>query len=110
MAEDRIRISYNDSTIVDIDRKQNHLLVRRGNVIIAKDDDRFIPLRDRIYAFSKSGSDQDWVLPDEFSGKPLEVLYLTEKGNAKAADANVSQNRIKLSLKADQPVEIRIKR
>ncbi|MDP4248961.1 MAG: endo-alpha-N-acetylgalactosaminidase family protein [Bacteroidota bacterium] len=106
---DLIRVYYDDGTIANIDTKNNHLLVSRGNLVIARDDDRFIPLDSGIYAFSRNGSSADWVLPPEYSGKELEVFSLTEKGRGAAPEWRVTGNRIRLSLKAGEPVEIKTK-
>ncbi|MFI5193754.1 MAG: endo-alpha-N-acetylgalactosaminidase family protein [Chitinophagales bacterium] len=109
MDPDRIRIYYEDGTVVDIDKKNDHLLVSRGKLVIARDDDRFIPLNNRIYAFSRKGSEQEWVLPQDFAGKDLNVFSLTEKGRQPGPEWKVTGNRIHLILKADEPVEISVK-
>ncbi|MEO6961968.1 MAG: endo-alpha-N-acetylgalactosaminidase family protein, partial [Puia sp.] len=96
-APDLLKVYYDDGTIALIDTKNNHLLVSRGNLVIARDDDRFIPLDSGIYAFSRNGSVQDWVLPPEYSGKELEVFSLTETGRGAVPEWRVTGNRIRLS-------------
>jgi len=39
-----------------------------GDVVIADDDERFIPRGDAIYAYSLAGSEREWVLPKRFRG------------------------------------------
>jgi hypothetical protein len=103
---DRVRVYYDDGTIADIDTKNDQLLVSRGNLVIARDDDRFIPLGNGIYLFSRKGGEKEWTLPPDFIGKTLQVFSLTGKGREAAPAWKMSGNRIRILLKADVPVKI----
>ncbi len=102
-------LKFDDSTVTTIDTKKDHLLVTRGNLVIARDDDRFIPIGNGVYVFSKKGGDTEWMLPENFRGKLLEVFSLTENGRRAAAAWKISGDSIRLSLGAGIPVKITLK-
>ncbi|MDR3711567.1 MAG: endo-alpha-N-acetylgalactosaminidase family protein [Puia sp.] len=102
-------LKFDDGTTVAIDTKNDHLLVSRGDLVIARDDDRFVPLDHSIYVYSKAGGAREWMLPAAFRGRPLEVFSLTENGRTTAPDWKISGDSIRLVLKAGIPVKIVLK-
>jgi hypothetical protein len=84
----------------------NRLKVTMGDVLVADDDDRFIPRGDAIYCYSAGGSERDWTLPEKFRGKPLEVFTLSKTGRGPAPQFSVEANRVHLKLAPRTPVKI----
>jgi len=106
---DSISLRFGDGTVTTIDRKSDQLLVKRKGVVIAFNDDRFIPFGSSIYAFSKTGSNREWTLPELFRRKALHVFTLTEQGRGAAPAYQITGNKIRLKLTADVPVKIEIR-
>jgi hypothetical protein len=103
-------LRFDDGTITRIDSTHDHLLVTCGDIVIARDDDRFIPMDSSIYVFSKDGGPKQWLLPPAFRGKPLEVFSLTEKGSAAAPGWKITGDTITLPMAADVPEKILIEK
>jgi Endo-alpha-N-acetylgalactosaminidase len=106
---DSISLYFDDNTVTYINRKSNQLLVKRGDITIALNDDRFIPFGNNIYAFSKTGSDRQWLLPKKFRNKSLVVFSLTAKGRGAVPAYELTGDSIRLKLLADVPVKIELK-
>jgi hypothetical protein len=75
---------------------------------IALDDDRFVPSGKSVYAFSREGSNREWVLPSSLSGKKLHVFTLTKEGRGPAPRYTVSGNRIRIVLPKGVPVKMEL--
>ncbi len=105
---DSIFFQFDDGTVTHINLKTNTLSIKRKDVTIAFNDDRFIPFDNCIYAFSKTGSDREWTLPPLFRGKSLNVFTLTDKGRGIAPAYKIAGNEIQLKLLANVPVKIEV--
>jgi hypothetical protein len=82
-------------------------MVSWGEVTVADDDDRFIPLGDdAIYAYSDGGSERDWTLPEAFVGAALEVFALSREGRTPFKDYRTDGATIRLNLPPRAPVKI----
>jgi len=90
-----------------VKRDGSSLLVTEGDVVIARNFDRFIPRGESIYAYSRDGSDGRWTLPAPFRNKPLEVRTLGAADVPKITQAAPSGS-IDLELKARTPVKITV--
>ena len=75
-------------------------------LLIAEDDERFVPTYGGIYAYSLNGSDRSWVLPEEFRNARLKVYEMTEKGRSEFKNFSLSGNMIHLKLENHQAVKI----
>lgn len=100
-----VRQVYGNGEVV-AENARNHLKVTMGDVVVADDDDRFIPRGHAIYAYSLAGSDRDWILPGPFRGKPLEVFTLGKDGRGPAPGFRAEKERIRLKLPPRTPVKI----
>jgi hypothetical protein len=103
-------LRFDDGTITRIDSTHDHLLVTCGDIVIARDDDRFIPIDSSIYVFSKDGGPKQWLLPPAFRGKPLKVFSLTENGRMAASGWKITGDTITLPMAADVPEKILIEK
>ena len=90
--------------IADVTRE--HVKVTWGDVVVADDDDRFIPRDNAIYVYSLAGTDREWVLPKKFRGKKLKVFTLTKDGRGTAPDYELKKTSIKIKLQPGVPVKI----
>lgn len=99
------RIEYGNREVV-AELANNRLKVTMGDVLVADDDDRFMPRGDAIYCYSAGGSERDWTLPEKFRGKPLEVFTLSKTGRGPAPEFRVEANRVHLKLAPRAPVKI----
>ena len=86
----------------------DHLAVTWGDVVVADDDHRFVPRDDAIYAYSLAGDEREWVLPEKFRGKELQVFTLSKKGRGPAPDYELGGKTIRLQLAPRTPVKIMI--
>ena len=77
-------------------------------VTIADGNDRFIPRRGAIYAYSRDGSNRSWKLPPDFQGKQLCIFTLSREGRGGAPQYELSDQTIRLKLEAGVPVKIEI--
>lgn len=84
----------------------NHLKVTMADVVVAEDDDRFIPRDGAIYAYSTSGNEREWVLPKSFRRKRLQLFILTKSGRGAAPQYRLKKDRIWLKLEPGTPVKI----
>ena len=98
-------IEYGNKEVI-VENANNHLKVTWGSVLVAVDDERFIPRGDAIYAYSRAGSERSWVLPEKFRGKELCVFTLNKAGRGQAPAYKVEGNRIQLKLDPRTPVKI----
>ncbi len=95
-----------DNGDVKVENARGHLKVMWNDVLVALDDDRFIPRHGAIYAYSLSGHERDWVLPAKFRGQPLDVFTLGKDGRGPSPVCNVEGNSIHLKLPPRTPVKI----
>ena len=87
----------------------NHLTVTWGDVLVAENEDRFIPRNDAIYVYSLHGSEREWVLPAAFRGKKLELFTLSKEGRGPAPEYELRGNAMRLKLVPRVPVKIAIR-
>jgi len=77
-------------------------------MVIAEDDERFVPTHGGIYAYSRHGADRDWLLPKAFRNRKLKVYELTGTGKKDFTAYSVSDNKIRIKLTANQSVKIEV--
>ena len=103
------RISYADNVVAEVCiQSSDSLNVTAGEVTIADGNDRFIPRRGAIYAYSRDGSNHSWKLPPDFQGKQLCIFTLSREGRGCAPQYELSDETIRLKLEAGVPVKIEI--
>jgi hypothetical protein len=107
--ESGFRIRFSDNVLSVYDKATDHLKVTWKDVVIAEDDERFIPTHGGIYAYSRNGADREWLLPEGFRNVKLNVLELTGTGKKEFTAYSVSDNKIRLKLAANQSVKITTK-
>ena len=99
-------IRFSDDVLSVYDKSTDKLRVTWKDMIIADDDDRFVPTHGGIYAFSQNGSDREWTLPEEYRNAGLKVYELTDKGRTVFSNFTVTNGKIRLKLSANQSVKI----
>ena len=106
-----IRMRFGDGVTADVcvDSPES-LNVTWGDVLIATRDDRFIPRNAAIYAYSRIGSERDWVLPKAFQGRKLQLFTLTQGGCGPAPRHTLEKDRIRLTLEPGTPVKIALEK
>ena len=101
------RITYAGDVVAEVGiQSQKSLKVTMKEIIVAEDNDRFIPIHEAIYAYSKDGSNRDWRLPLDFQGVPLQIFTLSKDGRGSTPDYKLSEQIIHLKLEAGVPVKI----
>ena len=102
------RVRYDDDIVAEIGiESPDALRVTWGDMLVAEDDDRFVPLGGAVYAYSLRSSRKRWMLPKGLRGKELEVFTLTRDGRGRAPEYRMEGDRIALTLEAGVPVKIR---
>ena len=102
-APDTVRHEYDNGQVVAI--TGSDVIVNWGEVTVADLDDRFIPRGDAIYAYSRRGSEREWVLPEKYRRKTLEVFPLSKAGRGPSHKVECD-TRIRLKLDPRAPVKI----
>ncbi len=97
---------FSDDVVSTYDGPTGHLKVTWKDVIIAEDGERFVPVHGGIYAFSQKGADREWLLPEGFRDRKLQVIELTGSGKKAFTDYVVSADKIRIKLAANQSVKI----
>ncbi|OXS55497.1 hypothetical protein B1A99_22505 [Cohnella sp. CIP 111063] len=100
----RIYIRYSDGVTVDIDKAEERLAVRWGQVTVALDGDRFVPLGDRIYAYSRDGLDREWTLPEHWRGGGFAAYRMSGEGRERIAEYPAGSSSVRLRLEPRVPV------
>jgi hypothetical protein len=100
-----VYIEYGNKEVI-VQNANEHLKVTCGDVLVADDDDRFIPRDGSIYAYSLNGSEKDWVLPEEFRDKNLQVFTLSKDGRGLSPEYRINDGKIWLKLDPKVPVKI----
>jgi hypothetical protein len=102
----RAAIRFGADLIAHLDLAEDRLRVELGEVLVAEDEHRFIPLNGAIYAYSASGCERWWRLPDDWAGIPVRLFTLTKTGRAEPPPYEVEHHRIWLCLAPHRPVKI----
>ncbi|MFB9279008.1 endo-alpha-N-acetylgalactosaminidase family protein [Cohnella cellulosilytica] len=100
----RIYIRYSDGVTVDIDKAEERLAVRWGQVTIASDGERFVPLGDRIYAYSQGGSDREWTLPEDWRVGGFAAYRMSGEGRERIGEYPAGLSSVRLRLEPRVPV------
>ena len=87
--------------------KDGSLLVRDGDVVIARGQDRFIPLNSsEIRLYSVTGGERDWRLPAGWSGAQTELIELGEN-SAPPKRVQTQGNWFGLNMEPRRPYALR---
>ena len=103
---DGYKVRFSDNVTSTYDKKTNHLEVTWNNVVIADNDERFIPIHGGIYAYSKNGTEREWLLPENYRNANLKLFELTENGRKEFKNYKIKNESIILKLTANQSVKI----
>jgi hypothetical protein len=102
-----VRFRFSDGTVAEVGiGSEDRLRVTMGDVLVAEDDERFIPRGGAVYAYSRRGSERMWTLPPALRGRALNVFELSRGGRMPAAKHGETGNSIGLRLAAGIPVKI----
>lgn len=102
--EEKVYIRYADGVTVNIRKDEQQLAVRWGRLAIADNDDRFIPLRDRIYLYSRYGADRSWPLPPDWLETSIAAVRLEADGGRPPMAFELANGEIRLRLDPRSPV------
>ena len=103
------RITYADNIVAEVCiQSPDSLHVTAEEITVAEGNNRFIPRRGVIYAYSRDGSNRNWKLPPDFQGKQLRVFTLSREGRSREPQYELSAQTIRLELEAGVPVKIEV--
>ena len=68
--------------------------------------DRFVPLGDGVYCYSRHGCRRAWLLPPALRGRPLELYTLSAAGRGAAPEHRLQGDRLTLALAPRVPVKV----
>ena len=91
--------------------KYNSLLVKEGDVIIARgQDDRFIPMNEKeIRLYSVSGGRRVWSLPAGWAESKVSLLALGSRSTHEVTHFQIEDDRFKLNMEPHTPYILRKK-
>ena len=110
MPPGQMRWRFADGVQVELEERKEHLKVTWGDLLIASGHDRFIPLPDAIYIYSRDGGEKTWKLPADWRGVPLEIFALSRTGRQPAPPHKLTSDSLWLKLPPRQPVKLLKKR
>ena len=82
------------------------LRVTMGQVTVARAGDRFIPRAGAVYAYSRDGTDDTWILPPDLRGRCLHLCSLHDTGRGPAPEHDIREDAVRLHLEAGVPVKL----
>ncbi|RXZ82883.1 hypothetical protein EBB07_08165 [Paenibacillaceae bacterium] len=102
--EKRVFIRYSDGVKVNIDKTAERLDVQWGRVTIADDEERFIPMGNRIYMYSRQGSEREWMLPEDWQAADFVAYRMSGTGQEQIREYSAGAESIRLQLESRVPV------
>lgn len=79
--------------------KEKTLLTQVGDLVVARGQDRFIPISDsEIRLYSLPGGERAWTLPEPWRGRKLELITLGETGRSPGPAFEIVDDQIKLTM------------
>ncbi|MBB6733300.1 endo-alpha-N-acetylgalactosaminidase family protein [Cohnella zeiphila] len=102
--EERVYIRYADGATVNIGKATERLDVRWGRLTIADNEDRFIPLGDRVYLYSRQGSDREWALPEEWQACEFAAYRMSGDGKKRLREYPAGAESVRIRLEPRVPV------
>ena len=94
----------------EIDSENSRLKVTWDGIEIARDNERFIPWKDKeIYLYSQQGGMNKWILPENWRNVNLEAYTLTPEGKILYKNIKIQGNEITIDLPKQTPVKLRLK-
>ncbi|OBZ15796.1 endo-alpha-N-acetylgalactosaminidase family protein [Bacillus sp. FJAT-26390] len=102
--EHTVMMRFGDGVTMMADKGANRLAVTWGDLVIADNDDRFIPIDNRIYAYSRHGSERAWTLPRTWQGMKYQAYRLTKDGRELYDDYTAEDRSIRIKLEPHVPV------
>lgn len=104
--EDGYTVRFSDNVTSRYIKKTNYLKVTWNNMVIADNDERFIPIHGGIYVYSMEGVEREWLLPENYRKANLKVYELTGNGRKEFKKYKINGDSISLKLTANQSVKI----
>jgi hypothetical protein len=87
-----------------IDKKSGTLRVVNEGIVVARGDDRFVPVSDtEVLTYSKTGGPVAWQLPDGWSGSSLSLFRLTALGREQGPEHRLTDRAILFQAEPRQP-------
>jgi hypothetical protein len=102
--EEGVDIRYGDGVTVKIHKPTEQLTVQWGRLTIADNEERFIPIGNLIYMYSRNGTERDWMLPDDWLGAEFTAFRLMKDSEREEAAYTLGENSIRLRLDPHIPV------
>jgi hypothetical protein len=100
----RLVVNYGKHCVASYERNSGIFEVTYDKVLIARNDDRFIPINNHeILTYSKNGGIKEWRLPFNWSDKDIKMFMLTELGRESFPDFKISQGKITFQAGPHQP-------
>jgi hypothetical protein len=101
-----VHMRFADGVRVDMEARKEYLKVTWGDLLIASGHDRFIPLKDAIYIYSRDGGERTWRLPADWRGVPVEIFSLSRSGRQPAPAHRLEPDSLWINLPPRTPVKI----
>ncbi len=104
--------------VVDPDRKQDivsldmvsGLIVKDGNLTIARNQDRFVPIsEEEIRLYSSAGGHRCWPLPEKWRGREFELKVLSDQGLLTGPTFDSTEGQIRFQMQPKEPYMLRLK-
>ncbi|WP_139991326.1 endo-alpha-N-acetylgalactosaminidase family protein [Paenibacillus paridis] len=102
--EERVDIRYGDGVTVNIVKATEQLAVQWGSVTIADNDNRFIPMDNHIYMYSRGGTDRAWTLPEDWNKAEFRAYRLSGNGKQRIDSYQRADGSIQIKLEPHVPV------
>ena len=104
--EKRVCLTFGNDIETIIDYEKDHLKVKWGESVIAFDGNRFIPIGNAIYAYSKKGGNFTWRLPEGWENAGIRAIQLTAEGKRTEAQVSINKSEITITLEPGCPVKL----
>jgi len=78
--------------------------------VVASGPDRFLPIKDAIYIYSRDGGEHTWKLPEDWRGVPVEIFSLSRTGRQPAPPHRLEPDSLWIRLPPRTPVKMLRKR
>jgi hypothetical protein len=104
---DELHIQFGDVGLVTA--TAGTLTVEWEGIHVARDYHRFVPVGDGlIYAYSKTGGDQSWILPAGWEGRSIEAHTITPDGLIAGPELHLRGREITFRSRPHCPVRLRL--
>lgn len=104
----KLQMRFEQGGLVIADADNDTMFAKWGDIEIARDYNRFIPVGDDlIYAYSRGGGDQTWTLPDNWAGCEIESHTISPNGIALGPIIEIKGREISFTTESQRPIRLK---